>query len=54
MSVEGFMYISTQPATGSGEPFNAIEAATGAQLEPKFKTASPDQVELAIAAAALP
>ena len=51
MSVQGLMFVAGDPVRGSGAAFTAIEAATGAALAPQFATASPDQVEAALAAA---
>lgn len=52
MSVQGLMFIAGAPQPGEGESFAATDAASGAALEPAFRTASPAQVEAALAAAA--
>lgn len=47
------MFIAGEAAKGLSDPFRAVEAISGAALEPEFHTASADQVEQALAAAAI-
>lgn len=51
MSVEGKMFVAGKAITGAGAEFTARTAATGTALDPVFRTASPEQWDLAIAAA---
>jgi NADP-dependent aldehyde dehydrogenase len=51
MPIEGIMLIDGAPVRGEGEVFHATAATTGDALEPPFRTASPAQVEQALAAA---
>lgn len=53
MPVQGLMYIASAPATGLADSFTAKAAASGEPLAPEFRTASADQVEQALAAAAV-
>jgi len=52
MPAQGLMFIAGQPQSGLGDTFAAIDAASGAELGPAFRTASAGQVEAALAAAA--
>lgn len=52
MPVQGLMFVAGQPQAGQGDSFAGVEAATGQPLEPAFRTAGPEQVEAALAAAA--
>lgn len=52
MPVQGLMFVAGEPVKGASTPFTAAEAATGSALQPQFATASIDQVEQTLAAAA--
>lgn len=51
MLVQGHMFVAGKAHHGLGDSFHAIEAATGATMEPEFRTASAAQTDAALAAA---
>lgn len=51
MLVQGHMFVAGEAFHGLGDKFHAIEAASGAAMEPEFRTASAAQIDAALVAA---
>lgn len=51
MALTGELFIASRRVARDGEGFRAVSPATGAEIEPSFSVATPDDVEAACAAA---